>query len=82
MNTITNLPTYPINPNFSVKLDETSYLIWKEKLKHVIFVYRLQSLIDGSTPITSILVKKQITSETGEIQESFENNYEYHLWER
>lgn len=50
--------TYPINPNFLVKLDEINYLIWKEQLKDMTTVYGLHSLVDGSTSIPYHLIKK------------------------
>lgn len=30
------LSSMPINPNFSMKLDEANYLIWKEHIKHIV----------------------------------------------
>lgn len=48
----------------------------------MIIVYGLQLLIDGSTLILSRLLKKQITTKNGEIQEIFEDNSEYHVWDR
>lgn len=77
-----NLITHSINPNFSVKLDETNYLIWKEQLKHVIIVYGLQSLVDGFASIPSKLNKKQITNSIGNVCEVFEVNIDYQFWDR
>lgn len=57
------LPTLPINPSFFLKLDETNYLIWREKL-HVIIVYDLQFHIDSSDLIPAKIIKKMVTNIT------------------
>lgn len=73
-----------INPSFNVKLDYTSYLIWKEQLKQVITIYYLQDFIDGmEIPPPKIIKKlvKNVDTNTKEIrvQELFEEKFEYSI---
>lgn len=67
-----------------MKLDETNYLIWQKKIKHVITVYNLQDLINEFVlPLVKIIKKViQTTASSGQIQdcEVLEEHPSYRLW--
>lgn len=46
-----HFPMLPINLSFIVKLDEANYLIWQEKIKHVIIAYNLQAALPSEKVI-------------------------------
>lgn len=75
-----------INPNFLVKLDESTYLIWREQLRHVITVHGLHSLIDGSTVTLDKFVEElvQITRSDKIIstQEILIPNHAFEAWDK
>lgn len=75
----TSLPIYPINSNFSIKLYNFNYLIWKEKLKHFINVF------DQIRFCFTLKSLKKLFSYAFEISKSyeiFEDNPKFLLWDR
>lgn len=81
-----SMNTYPINPGFLVKLDDTNYLIWHEQLKHIITIYGLHSFIMGKLfQLLDFARKLSIIDHIirgTQLRELFEENPEYQLWER
>lgn len=81
--TSNNLPILSINLNFSIKLNNTIYLIWKEQFKHVLDVYGLHSLVDSTIQLPSKIIKKTILIKVanGEMQdyEILKENIAYHV---
>lgn len=70
--------------NFLLKFDESNFLIWKEKLRHVICVYELQGFIDGSSIATQKLIDKTMQVSYGiamKNQDILEVNPEFDGWD-
>lgn len=79
--------SFPIDPSFNVRLDDTNYLIWREQLKHVLTFYGLQNFLDGYVISPSKFVKPTVTTlnkGTGETRsgEITEENHDYAVWDK
>lgn len=78
-----SVQSIPINLNFAIKLDENSYLIWRQQQKHVIRIYGLQGFVYGSSISPPRFIKKTVqvtTEEVTRIQEVIKVNSEFDVW--
>lgn len=55
-----SLASISISPKLLVKLDDTNFMIWSEKSKHVLIVYELQGFLNGFEPILVKFINKFI----------------------
>lgn len=78
------LTSIPINPNFSIKLNDTNFLIWREQIKHAVVVYGLQNILEEFESTLSQYMKGNENSsrnkdETLTVQQVMEVNPQFEL---